>query len=588
MPEKNWIQQVEKKITPSEINTLLDKAVSYHKSGQYQLAENYYRQLLLISPKCHNSKFFLAMICQEKNELFEAEELFKNAARLAPGIAKYQLRLGNILLQQDKIDEALIYYQRTVELAPDTVAAYQNSGFALQKAGRLNEAESAFRQAIRLSPDNQELHNNLGSTLLSLKKLPEALSYFKKAISLNPKFAKAHYNHGITLFELSKFPEAEEAVRNALAITGNLEKYALLLAKITLNKEKNFQEAINFYRQSPENDLKGKNYFCKIIESSIMDSEKSKSGKPYFHVLTDVLVETMYWSIIDKEKFFVKETTNRNYDNSKFIRLRSADKKKFLIAYEKEHTLEEPCILIGSLHNYYHMLVDHITRLAIIEQEVNFKDLPLLITDYQMAPFFNQCLEMLKISPNRLIKVPTNSIIRCKKIVVPTMLTMKKSPMAMGVRWLRKKIMPEQLLNNRQGSKIIFISRAGVDYKKLINEEEIINSLEKFNIEVISPQDHSLTKQVEIFNQAKCIIGPHGTGLTNILWAPPGVKIIDLKGQFNHFKYIEALADSLGASYTSITGNSIIPENADTQNQYQQADFHIDPDLVCKCLDNCL
>jgi capsular polysaccharide biosynthesis protein len=40
----------------------------------------------------------------------------------------------------------------------------------------------------------------------------------------------------------------------------------------------------------------------------------------------------------------------------------------------------------------------------------------------------------------------------------------------------------------------------------------------------------SLADQVELFSEAKVVIGPHGAGLTNIMFAPKGAIVIECFG----------------------------------------------------------
>ena len=34
--------------------------------------------------------------------------------------------------------------------------------------------------------------------------------------------------------------------------------------------------------------------------------------------------------------------------------------------------------------------------------------------------------------------------------------------------------------------------------------------------------ENVIAEQIQLFQQAKLVLGPHGAGLTNLIWTPPG------------------------------------------------------------------
>lgn len=69
-------------------------------------------------------------------------------------------------------------------------------------------------------------------------------------------------------------------------------------------------------------------------------------------------------------------------------------------------------------------------------------------------------------------------------------------------------------------SKRIYISRSKSS-RSILNEEEIKPLLRKHGFEFLLLEDLLLKQQAEIFSQAEVIIGAHGAGLTNIIYAKP-------------------------------------------------------------------
>ena len=75
----------------------------------------------------------------------------------------------------------------------------------------------------------------------------------------------------------------------------------------------------------------------------------------------------------------------------------------------------------------------------------------------------------------------------------------------------------------------IYVARgAKVSYRYVLNEPEVIEVLKRFGFEIISMDGKGLTEEIQIFSQAKIIVGPTGAALTNLLFADPGSTVIEL------------------------------------------------------------
>ena len=88
-----------------------------------------------------------------------------------------------------------------------------------------------------------------------------------------------------------------------------------------------------------------------------------------------------------------------------------------------------------------------------------------------------------------------------------------------------KKIYPKNCFDK------IYINRIDSNKKKdrfLINENELTLKIKKKGFKCLTLSNYSFYEQAIIFNNAKIIIGLHGAGLANILFAKKNTKIIEL------------------------------------------------------------
>jgi capsular polysaccharide biosynthesis protein len=116
------------------------------------------------------------------------------------------------------------------------------------------------------------------------------------------------------------------------------------------------------------------------------------------------------------------------------------------------------------------------------------------------------------------------------------------------------------------GSKI-YIRRENSNYRKILNEADLIEKLRKQDFEIINPQHFEILDQMKIFSNAEIIISPHGSNLSNIIFSNKGTKIIEISPNFKNPYEI-----NISARYKSLSENAglqfnkIISDTVDVKN----------------------
>ena len=103
-----------------------------------------------------------------------------------------------------------------------------------------------------------------------------------------------------------------------------------------------------------------------------------------------------------------------------------------------------------------------------------------------------------------------------------------------------EKFLPQKSLTNSlnlKSKKRIYISRKLAVKRHLTNENQFLPLLKKHKFRKVYLEKLSILEQVELFRSASHIIAAHGAGLTNVLFAPADVKILEVRpllssGQF--------------------------------------------------------
>ena len=97
----------------------------------------------------------------------EAERDFREAVRLAPGMADAHLDLGLVLGREARTGEAIAELRRALELNPKIQSGHMFLGIFLSQTGHVDEAIQELNAEIALAPENAEALTWLGIAELS-------------------------------------------------------------------------------------------------------------------------------------------------------------------------------------------------------------------------------------------------------------------------------------------------------------------------------------------------------------------------------------------------------------------------------------
>lgn len=119
----------------------------------------------------------------------------------------------------------------------------------------------------------------------------------------------------------------------------------------------------------------------------------------------------------------------------------------------------------------------------------------------------------------------------------------------------------------------IYVTRGTVTRRSVLNETDVLSFLEQeYGFKAVAMDGKSIAQQAALFAGAEIVVAPHGAALTNLLFAQPSMKVIELipNGYTNNCFY--ALANYAEARYGYLVGE-------DTNQSYMHThwrDIYID------------
>jgi len=131
--------------------------------------------------------FKLAFENHKKNNLKDAENLYKDAIKQKPDHINSLFYLAGLSAQKKKFNEAKELFEKVVGLNPNypsakdnLCAVYKMIANILSQNGDLLEAKKLFEKALTLNPNNQEINHGYGVLLLKLNSHAKGLGHIKK------------------------------------------------------------------------------------------------------------------------------------------------------------------------------------------------------------------------------------------------------------------------------------------------------------------------------------------------------------------------------------------------------------------------
>jgi hypothetical protein len=213
-------------------------------------------------------------------------------------------------------------------------------------------------------------------------------------------------------------------------------------------------------------------------------------------------------------------------------------------------TVSHACSLYSGWDNYYHWLVEHLPKLRAIEfYSEHTGQTPDIIVQNNPPDYIRESLDLMGVSEERIIEW-NKPAMRIDTCVVPSY----PEPSPSNLHWLRDNL-AEVVPEKRSGfSKKLYISRSHAPKRKISNESATMDVLDKYKIERVYPERYSLLEQILMFKQSDLIIGPHGAGLTNMVWAND-TTVIEIHNRYIRDHY-QILSRNLGHRYIPVKGKS--------------------------------
>lgn len=316
----------------------------------------------------------------------------------------------------------------------------------------------------------------------------------------------------------------------------NFSKAGSVSASEWLKKNPEQGEEILVY---PQTQVKYEN--PKTVDSNIHPTFISKGEKiPPFYVrkFKNGKCYTRYGNVITSDNKGLKDYTEqeefplKNKRGYKFNNPQKINGKVAILSVDPLNT------------NFFHWMIEVFPRLHLLQKAGISCDKYIISCS---KPFQKELLEYIGINSSKCIDYMPNKLIQADELIVPDIINNSI------------KYETENKINKTEPKKI-YISRDKAKYRKVKNEEEVVNLLEKIGFERVFLEEMPIKEQIGLFHNADTIIAPHGAGLTSLLFCPKTTKVIEIFPENYLCNNLQMIAKAKRLDYSYITSEYSVNE----------------------------
>lgn len=285
----------------------------------------------------------------------------------------------------------------------------------------------------------------------------------------------------------------------------------------------------------------------------------------------------------------------------KFIEILGEDYAISKVKFTNTINLKKGILISGRVtENYYHWLIEYVSKLCSVEV-VNLPiDIPLIVKKGLPAQFY-EALDIINRSSREIIKYDSdNTECEVENLYLVSQHTFlpedfsKPHWMGGGVDYDHLKFLRDIALDkiknyekkDKYKGKKVYLRRSQKGARSLCNESEVYEVIKEFGFLIVHIEELSFLEQVCLFFESDIIFGVEGAAFSNLIFCGSQVRVISLVSERNKdFCIFSNLARFVGIYFIHLTGkNEKSREEFISEDHFVHSSFIADLDKIKKCI----
>ena len=508
-------------------------------------------------------------------------------------------------LQASKFQQARTFLQQIYRCFGDATARY----------GIPQQAETYYQNALRLQPRDSELQTRLGNSLAQQGKSASAIAVYRAALTIHPHHPQANFQLGKLLEQQSKW---ESAIACYQTMWSGQTKQNLQLQNSCAAKQikppqntypstrawlasNNYLDNYHYIELDGDKNIaseatsnQNKEVTCRGLDCTPCLKQVFNWFQPLqlgygihnctfpqtppvtsFSRFVARILNGRAWAVPQQNHWLIcKAFAVITPDNSVLSDVSrdypgqlppcSGNGAPHEIFEQKtlppvEAIKGKVAVLTGLSGNvYFHWIIDILPRIALLYQAgIDPKTLHGIWINQASQPFQQETLNILGISPEKIIASDDHPHIQAEELIVPSFSGHLGWLPPWGLKFLRETFLPPLLNRSNAYPKRIYIRRTGARHRRVLNEEAVIDYLQTRGFVPVSLEELSFSEQLNWFASAEAIVAPHGSGLTNLVFCSARTKVIELFSPNYIRHYFWVISQQLQLEHYYLVGEAI-------------------------------
>jgi len=570
------------------IEFLKRKSRDYQKNYYPERSELIDYQLLDLDGDSPEIYVHLGEAIALQGRLDEAIGWWVKATEIQPDLFDVYCRCGIGLQKLGKFTDALHFYITALSLKSDPEIFYR-LGICYLKTEQLQNALDTFRRAIAIAPNCADTIADLGWVLLRLRRHEEGMHNWKSALQIKPDFARFY---GANLADSERDRIRVEFLNGLLGNCQTTDFLQLLKKLVSFHEKSPERQHIPpsnpaeppqlFYELTRDWAVSANQQYQAIEPETTVRLKPPKTPDNSVHFSfrfgSKLTLPASFITVIPKGRYWLDSTQTQSAvitENNRFLADLSPDFPILSPRHPDKHpsrhsilslkTLPEiedfagNIAVLSGLSNdiYFHWMLDILPKIGLLQNAgFNLSEIDGFIVRDRL-PFQRETLDILNIPKTRRINPIEHPHIRGDRLIVPSFSGHISWPNPQTLQWLKRQFLEIEDTENNDNFDRIYISRKSAKTRRILNEDEIIESLRKYGFQTVHLETLSVVEQARLFHQAKVIVAPHGSGLTNLVFCQSGTIAIELFSPHYVYHCYWWLSNLVGLNYYYCLGETL-------------------------------
>lgn len=229
-------------------------------------------------------------------------------------------------------------------------------------------------------------------------------------------------------------------------------------------------------------------------------------------------------------------------------------------------------------HNYFHWMVQAVPAIDIGLRHANHRRVTIVLPP-DPRPWQEETLALLGYQdvPRYILHGSGHFLLQSAEF--SELVGARGSELVARVATATYKRMSQAVPWTEPGAEEIYVARTDSQNRIAENEAELMEMLQRQGVSIVVPGSLTVSEQIATFRAARLVIGPHGAGMSNIVFCRPGSFVYEmLPRHYPNFAF-NRIAQASGLNYVADMFESFGPGG-----EHERL-WRIDPDLVAARLD---